>query len=62
MAKCVDLIWECGSIIGTSRGSGAGYELNYLLGITQVSPLEQGIEMPHWRFISSERPDYPDSV
>ena len=49
MAKCVDLIWECGSIIGTSRGSGAGYELNYLLGITQVSPLEQGIEMPHWR-------------
>lgn len=60
MAKCVDLIWESGSIVGTSRGSGAGYELNYLLGITQVSPLEQGIEMPHWRFISAERPDYPD--
>lgn len=60
MAKCVDLIWESGSIIGPSRGSCAGFELNYVLGISQVSPLEQGIEMPHWRFISAERPDYPD--
>lgn len=49
MAKCVDLIWESGSIIGPSRGSCAGFELNYVLGISQVSPLEQGIEMPHWR-------------
>ena len=44
------------SIVHNSAG---GYVIDYLIGITQINPLKQGIEMPHWRFISAERPDYP---
>ena len=58
MQKNVDIIWEeAESFVGPGRGSANGYIINYLLGITQVNPLEQGVEMPHWRFMSAERPD-----
>lgn len=61
MVKNIDIIWEnAEAIIPPGRGSAGGYILNYLLGITQVNPLKQGIEMPHFRFISAERPDLPD--
>lgn len=61
MQKNVDIIWEeAESIVGAGRGSANGYIINYLLGITQVNPLEQGVEMPHWRFMSAERPDIFD--
>ena len=60
LQKCMDLIWEeANSITGTSRGSSAGYETSFMLGITQLSPLDQPVEMPHWRFLSSERIDLP---
>lgn len=61
MQKNVDIIWEeAESIVGAGRGSANGYIINYLLGITQVNPLEQNIEMPHWRFMSAARPDIFD--
>ena len=61
MQKNVDIIWEeAESFVGPGRGSANGYIINYLLGITQVNPLEQGVEMPHWRFMSAERPDIFD--
>lgn len=61
MQKNVDIIWEeAESLVGAGRGSANGYIVNYLLGITQVNPLEQGVEMPHWRFMSAERPDIFD--
>ena len=61
MYKFINIIWEeANSLVGVSRGSGAGWITNYLLGIVQINPLEQPAEMPLWRFISSERPDYPD--
>lgn len=62
MHKNIEIIWEeAQSIVGTSRGSAAGFIINYLLGITQINPLKQdGIEMPHWRFISGSRPELPD--
>ncbi|HID0768052.1 TPA: PHP domain-containing protein [Clostridium botulinum] len=61
MQKNVDIIWEeAESIIAPSRGSALGYIINYFLGITQINPLKQGLYLPHWRFISAERPDYPD--
>jgi DNA polymerase-3 subunit alpha len=61
MQKNVDIIWEeAESIVGAGRGSANGYIINYLLGITQVNPLEQDVEMPHWRFMSAERPDIFD--
>ena len=61
MQKNVDIIWEeAESLVGAGRGSANGYIINYLLGITQVNPLEQGVEMPHWRFMSADRPDIFD--
>lgn len=60
MYKFINIIWEeANSLVGVSRGSGAGWITNYLLGIVQINPLEQPADMPLWRFISSERPDYP---
>lgn len=60
--EIVDIIWqddECGgdSLVGSGRGSAAGFLINYLLGITQVNPLEYGVEMPHWRHLHRSRPD-----
>ena len=61
MEKNIEIIWDnAESLVMPSRGSAAGYIINYLLGITQINPLEQGVVMPHWRFISAERPDFPD--
>lgn len=61
--EIINVIWDedCGnSLVGPSRGSSAGYLICYLLGITQVNPLEYGIEMPHWRHLTAERPEFPD--
>lgn len=61
MEKIIDIIWnEAEAIVPPGRGSAGGYIIDYLVGITQVNPLKQGVEMPHFRFISAERPDYPD--
>lgn len=60
MAKLIDIFWddaEC--MTGCSRGSAAGWILNYLIGIVQENPLKQPVEMYHWRFISKERPEFP---
>lgn len=61
--EIVNVIWddECGdSLVGPSRGSSAGWIVCFLLGITQINPLEYGIEMPHWRHLTAERPEFPD--
>lgn len=55
----VETIWK-DSIVAPSRGSASGYIINYLIGVTQVNPLKQGMELPHWRFINSERVTFPD--
>ncbi len=61
MSKMIDLIWDEGdSLVGISRGSAAGFLMNYCLGITQLDPLRQPLEMPAWRFIHKERPELPD--
>lgn len=62
--EIVNIIWDddCGgnSLVGSGRGSAAGFLINYLLGITQINPLEYGIEMPHWRHLHKSRPELPD--
>lgn len=62
--EIINIIWndECGgnSLVGSGRGSAAGFLINYLLGITQVNPLEYGIELPHWRHLHKSRPDIAD--
>jgi len=61
MAKMIDIIWNEGdSLLGVSRGSAAGFLLNYCLGITQLDPLRQELIMPYWRFIHKDRPELPD--
>ena len=61
MSKMIDIIWEDGdSLVGVSRGSAAGFLVNYCLGITQLDPLKQSLEMPAWRFMHKERPELPD--
>jgi len=61
MVKNIDIIWdEANAIVAPGRGSAGGFIIDYLIGITQINPLKQGILMPHWRFICAERPDYPD--
>lgn len=43
----VDLFWECGSTVGAGRGSSCSGLNHYLLGVTQLDPIEW--ELPFWR-------------
>ena len=43
----VDLFWECGSMVGAGRGSSCSGLNHYLLGITQLDPIEWNL--PFWR-------------
>ena len=55
-SELVNLIWEKGnSLVGAGRGSGVGFVLLYLLGITQINPLREKSPMKHWRFLNPER-------
>lgn len=59
MSKMVDLMWEANSLVGPSRGSAGAMLINYLVGITQMNPIE--LDLPFvWRFMHPSRPDYPD--
>lgn len=54
----INLFWECGSTVGAGRGSSCSGLNHYLLGITQLDPLEW--ELPYWRFLNDERIELPD--
>ena len=43
----VDMFWECGSMVGAGRGSSCSGLNHYLLGITQLDPIQW--ELPFWR-------------
>ena len=60
MSKIIDIVWnDAGSLVGPSRGSAGALLINYLLGITQMNPIE--MELPFvWRFLHPSRPDLPD--
>lgn len=49
----VDLFWDCGSTVGAGRGSACAALNHYLLGITQLDPIQWGL--PFWRYINDER-------
>ena len=49
----VDLFWDCGSIVGAGRGSSCSGLNHYLLGITQLDPIEW--DLPFWRYLNKER-------
>ena len=54
----VDLFWECGSIVGAGRGSSCSGLNHYLLGITQLDPIQW--ELPFWRYLNKERVELGD--
>lgn len=54
----IDLFWECGSVIGPGRGSSGSFLSNFLLGITQLDPIEWNL--PYFRFLNKERAELPD--
>ena len=54
----INLFWEQGSIVGPGRGSAVCFLSNYLLGITQLDPLQWGLK--YWRFLNEERVELPD--
>lgn len=61
MNKFIDIIWnEANAILGVSRGSAAGFMINYLLDVVQINPLKQPVEMPLWRFIERNKVELPD--
>jgi DNA polymerase-3 subunit alpha len=47
-----------GIMVGPGRGSSAGSLLCYLLGITEIDPIEHGLLF--FRFINPDRNDFPD--
>lgn len=61
MAKIIDIVWSDGdSLVGPGRGSGCGSLINYLIGITQLNPLRQELQMPFWRFMDQSKVELPD--
>lgn len=46
---------DAGSIIGPGRGSGVGFALLYVLGITQINPTKETTKTYSWRFLNPER-------
>lgn len=57
MYHLIQIAWKQ-SIVGPGRGSGVSWYINYLLEITQVNPIKNGL--PHWRFLTPERAEMPD--
>lgn len=51
----VKLCWDAGSLVGPGRGSGVGFCINYLLGITQIDPLREKTQTYPWRFLNPYR-------
>lgn len=51
----VNLIWEAGELVGCGRGSGVGFLLLNLLGITQINPLREKAKTVPWRFLNAAR-------
>ena len=57
----VSIIWnEADSIVGPSRGSAGALLGNYLIGITDMNPLTQGVECPVFRFIHRDKIELSD--
>jgi DNA polymerase-3 subunit alpha len=55
LQRIIDVCWEAGSIVGPGRGSGVGFILLYVLGITQINPLREKTKTFSWRFLNPNR-------
>ena len=55
LQRIIDVCWEAGSLVGCGRGSGVGFILLYVLGITQINPLAETTKTFPWRFLNPDR-------
>ncbi len=55
LQKIIDVCWDAGSLVGPGRGSGVGFILLYILGITQINPLRETTPTFAWRFLNPAR-------
>jgi DNA polymerase-3 subunit alpha len=49
LQKIIDTVWEAGSLVGPGRGSGVGFILLNMMGITQINPLRETTKTFAWR-------------
>lgn len=49
LQKIIEECWNAGTLVGCGRGSGVGFILLYLLGITQINPLWESTQTFPWR-------------
>ena len=54
----IDLIWDSGSMVGAGRGSSCAALNHYLMGITQLDPIEW--DLPFFRYLNDERIELGD--
>ena len=54
----INLFWECGSIVGAGRGSSCSGLNHYLLGVTQLDPIQWNL--PFWRYLNKDRAELGD--
>ena len=55
LQNIIDACWDAETLVGCGRGSGVGFILLYLLGITQINPLREKSQTKRWRFLNPER-------
>lgn len=55
MADYIDICWETGSVVGAGRGSGVGFCLLHMLGITQICPWRETTKTYPARFLNPDR-------
>ena len=55
LQNIIDVCWDAGTLVGAGRGSGVGFILLYLLGITQINPLREKAPTFRWRFLNPNR-------
>ena len=61
MKFIIELTWDKGdSLVGPARGSATGFLSCYLLGITQLDPIQWNL--PHWRHLTETRPELPKLI
>ena len=54
----IDMMWDCGSLVGAGRGSSCAGLNHYLLGITQLDPIKWNL--PFFRYLNKDRAELPD--
>ena len=54
----INKFWELGSTVGAGRGSSCSGLNHYLLGVTQLDPIEW--KLPFWRYLNEDRAELPD--